>query len=218
MTAANQVPHLSDEPAATPISVLLALNLGLLRGALVDVLSRHEDIEVVAALGRDDQVVRAALRHRPDVVVIEVDKPSGSGLTAVGALRSRLPACQIVALAAVKPACLARSLLAADVLGVLDRDASAPRLLEAIRAAANGQPVVDASLVVAALAAEFNPLTPREVDVLRMAADGASGPEIARHLYLSPGTVRNYLSNVTSKTRARSKTDAVRIARESGWV
>jgi two-component system response regulator DesR len=78
--------------------------------------------------------------------------------------------------------------------------------------------VVDSTLAVAALMAEANPLTPREADVLRMASEGASGPEIAKHLYLSPGTVRNYLSNVISKTRARTKSDAIRIARDSGWV
>ncbi|MBB4912859.1 response regulator transcription factor [Actinophytocola algeriensis] len=215
---ANGVLDLSGEPATEPITVLLALNLGLVRGAFVDMLSRHGDIEIVAALECGDQVVPLALRERPDVVVIEIDTPSSIGLTTVGNLREQLPACQIVALAAARPASVARSLLAADVLGAIDKDAPAHRLLEAIRGAAKGQAVVDASLAVAALMAESNPLTPREVDVLRMAADGAPGPEIAKRLFLSPGTVRNYLSNVTSKTRARSKSDAVRIARESGWV
>ena len=215
---ANRVPHLSGEVPHLPggsIRVLLAMKLGLLRGALADVLSRQGDIKVVATPEHGDQVVRVALRQRPDVVVIEVDTPA---LAIVGELRGKLPACRIVALAATKPASVARGLFAADVLGVIDKDARAPRLVEAIRDVARGQSVVDSSLAVAALTAESNPLTSREVDVLRMAADGASGPEIARNLCLSPGTVRNYLSNVTTKTRARSKADAVRIARESGWV
>jgi two-component system response regulator DesR len=124
----------------------------------------------------------------------------------------------MVALTAARPAGLVRSLFTADVLGVVDRNASAARLLEAIRGVARGEPVVDVHLAIAALAAKPSPLTPRELDVLRVAAEGASGPEIAKQLNLSPGTVRNYLSKVINKTGARTMTDAVRIARDSGWI
>jgi two-component system response regulator DesR len=125
---------------------------------------------------------------------------------------------QIVALAAAKPAGLVQRLLAADVMGAVDKNAPAARLLQAIRGAAKGELVVDVNLAVAALAVEPNPLTPRELEVLRLAAEGASGPEIAVKLHLSPGTVRNYLSKVINKTCARTRVDAVRIAREAGWI
>ena len=206
-----------EEPPGS-ITVLLATDLGLLRGALVSLLSRQDDLEIVAALACGDEVVPMALRKRPDVVVIEVGVSWGNSLTTIEELRSQLPTCQIVALAAANPAGVVRRLLAADVLGAIDKNAPIPRLLDAIRGAAAGQLVVDASLAAAAIAAEFNPLTSREVDVVRLAAEGRSGPEIAKHLHLSPGTVRNYLSNVISKTRARTTVDAIRIARDFGWV
>jgi two-component system response regulator DesR len=203
---------------ATSIKVLLAEDLDLLRSALVSLLSEEEDIEVVAALKCNDNVVQVALRLRPDVIVVDVDLPCTNGLSTVRDLRRRLPETQIVALAAAKPAGLVQRLLAADVLGAVDKNAPAARLLEAIRGAAKGELVVDVNLAVAALAVEPNPLTPRELEVLRLAADGASGPEIAARLHLSPGTVRNYLSKVINKTCARTRVDAVRIAREAGWI
>jgi two-component system response regulator DesR len=200
------------------IKVLLAEDLDLLRSALVSLLSDEEDIEVVAALKCNDKVTQVAVRLRPDVVVVDVDLPCTNGLTTVRELRRRLPETQIVALAAAKPAGLVQRLLAADVLGAVDKNAPAARLLEAIRGAAKGELVVDVNLAVAALAVEPNPLTPRELEVLRLAAEGASGPEIAEQLHLSPGTVRNYLSKVINKTCARTRVDAVRIAREAGWI
>jgi two-component system, NarL family, response regulator DesR len=208
-----------DGPRSGTIKVLLAEDMDLLRSALVSLLSEEEDIEVVAALKCNDlKVVPVALRLRPDVVVVDVDLPSTRGLTTIDQLRRRLPECQIVALAAAKPAGLVQRLLAADVLGAVDKNAPATRLLEAIRGAAKGELVVDVNLAVAALAVEPNPLTPRELQVLQLAAEGASGPEIAERLHLSPGTVRNYLSKVINKTCARTRVDAVRIAREAGWI
>lgn len=203
----------------TTIKVLLAEDLDLLRSALVSLLSDEEDIEVVAALKcNDKKVVPVALRLRPDVAVVDVDLPSTRSLNTVTELRRRLPECQIVALAPAKPAGLVQRLLAAEVLGAVDKNAPATRLLEAIRGAAKGELVVDVNLAVAALAVEPNPLTPRELQVLQLAAEGASGPEIAERLHLSPGTVRNYLSKVINKTCARTRVDAVRIAREAGWI
>jgi two-component system, NarL family, response regulator DesR len=207
----------ADQGSRT-IKVLLAEDLDLLRSALVSLLSDEDDIEVVAALKCNDKVTQVALRLRPDVVVVDVDLPCTNGLSTVRELRRRLPDTQIVALAAAKPAGLVQRLLAADVLGAVDKNAPAARLLEAIRGAAKGELVVDVNLAVAALAVEPNPLTPRELEVLRLAAEGASGPEIAEQLHLSPGTVRNYLSKVINKTCARTRVDAVRIAREAGWI
>src|SRR5256885_4905612 len=213
----NLIQH-SDHVHNARIKVLLAEDLDLLRSALVSLLSDERDIEVVADLKCNDKVVAVALRLRPDVVVVDVDLPCTNGLTTVRELRRRLPECQIVALAPSRPAGLVQRLLAADVLGAVDKTAPAARLLQAIRGAAKGELVVDVNLAVAALAVEPNPLTPRELEVLRLAAQGASGHEIAEALHLSSGTVRNYLSKVINKTCARTRVDAVRIAREAGWI
>ena len=215
----DPVTHVEGAGAArSPIKVLLVEDLELLRSALVSLLSDEEDIEVLAAVECDDRATQLAARLRPDVVVVDVDLPGTIGLSMVRQLRERRPETRIVALTAAKPAGLVQRLLAANVLGAVDKNAPATRLLEAIRGAAQGELVVDANLVVAALAVEPNPLTPRELDVLRLVAGGASGREIAEALHLSAGTVRNYLSKVISKTCARSRVDAVRIAREAGWI
>lgn len=200
------------------IRVLLAEDMDLLRTALVSLLSVEEDIEVIADLKCNEKAVSVAVRLRPDVAVVSADMPENKGLNTVHELRKRLPECQIVALTVKRPVGLLKRLLAADVSGLIDKNAPAARLLHAIRGVAEGGTVIDANLVIAALSAGRNPFTPRELSVLRLAAEGASGPEIAKELSLSPGTVRNYLSNAMNKTGARTRIDAIRIATESGWL
>jgi two-component system response regulator DesR len=200
------------------ISVLLVVDMDLLRDALVTLLSDQRDMEVVADLKCDDKVVAIASRLRPAVAVVDVDQLGSSGVRLVYELRERIPSTQVVALVAAKPPGLVQQVLAAEVLGVVDKHTSADRLLHAIRGASRGDQVIDVNLAVAALAAGPNPFTPREMEVLRLAADGASGPEIATRLSLSKGTVRNYLSKVMNKTCARTRIDAIRIVREAGWL
>lgn len=200
------------------ISVLLVVDMDLLRDALVTLLSDQHDMEVVADLKCDDNVVAVATRLRPAVAVIDVDQLGSRGLRLVRELREQIPSTQVVALAAAKPPGLVQQVLAAEVLGVVDKHTSADRLLHAIRGVSRGDQVIDVNLAVAALAAGPNPFTPRELQVLRLAADGASGPEIASRLSLSKGTVRNYLSKVMNKTCARTRIDAIRIVREAGWL
>ncbi|HWM02260.1 MAG TPA: response regulator transcription factor [Actinophytocola sp.] len=200
------------------IRVLLAEDMELLRTGLVSLLSDEEDMEVIADLKCDHKVVSVALRLRPDVAVVTADVPDTRGLHAVSELRRRLPECQVVALTVTRPPGLLKRLLAAEVSGLIDKNTTAARLLATIRGVAGGGTMIDANLVVAALAADRNPFTPRELHVLKLAAGGASGPEIARRLSLSPGTVRNYLSNAMNKTGARTRIDAIRIATESGWL
>jgi two-component system, NarL family, response regulator DesR len=201
-----------------PIRVLLVEDMDLMRGALVSLLSQEGDIEVIADLKCDDKVLSVALQGRPDVIVMDIDLSGGQGLTMVRELRRRMPDCQIVALAAAKSAGLLQCLLAAGVWGAVDKNASIGRLLKTIRAVAEGERVIDANLAAAALSAQLSPFTQRELQVLRLAAEGASGREIAERLSLSNGTVRNYLSKVMTKTCARNRIDAIRIAREAGWL
>jgi two-component system, NarL family, response regulator DesR len=207
-----------EQDEGRSIRVLLAEDMDLLRTALVSLLSVEEDIEVIADLKCNEKAVSVAVRLRPDVAVVSADLPENKGLTTVHELRKRLPECQIVALTVKRPVGLLKRLLAADVSGLIDKNAPAARLLHAIRGVAQGGTVIDANLVIAALSAGRNPFTPRELSVLQLAAEGASGPEIAKQLSLSPGTVRNYLSNAMNKTGARTRIDAIRIATESGWL
>jgi two-component system response regulator DesR len=221
MSAGPQMsPEAYGNPVTEPrlISVLLVVDMDLLRDALVTLLSDQHDMEVVADLKCDDNVVPVAARLQPAVAVIDIEHPGARSLQLVHEFRSQMPSTQVVALASAKPPGLVQQVLTADVLGVVDKHTSAERLLHAIRGVARGCQVVDVNLAVAALSAGPNPFTPRELQVLRLAADGASGPEIAVRLSLAKGTVRNYLSKVMNKTCARTRIDAIRIVREAGWL
>src|SRR6266511_3211945 len=178
----NRVPRTCDGLDSESITVLLAEDRELMRGALVSLLSREKDIQVVSARRCDDELTAVALRLRPDVVVVDVDASVSRGLAAVSDLGRHLPACRIVALTPARPVGLVQRLFTAAVLGVIDRNAPAARLLEAIRGAARGELVVDVHLAIAAVVAEPCPLTARELDVLRLATEGACGPEIAERL------------------------------------
>lgn len=200
------------------IKVLLAEDMELLRTGLVRLLAEEDDMEVVADLRGDQGVVSVARRLRPDVAVVAADLVEPCGSSTVHELRRRLPDCRIVALTVARAPGLLKRLLAADVPGLIDKYGPAGRLLAAIRGVAGGETMIDSNLAMAALSARRNPFTPRELLVLRIAAEGARGPEIAKRLSLSPGTVRNYLSNAMNKTGARTRIDAIRIATEAGWL
>ncbi|MFD5563012.1 MULTISPECIES: response regulator transcription factor [Kitasatospora] len=200
------------------VRVLLAEDMHLVRGALRALLSAAGDIEVVADTGHGDQVVAAALAHRPDVAVLDVDMPGADGLTNAGVLRERLPGCGVLILTAHRRPEVLRAALAAGATGFMPKDAPPERLAEAIRTVAAGGTAIDPELAARALTAPASPLTEREAQALALAADGCEPREIAKRLHLSAGTVRNYLAAAQVKLDARTRLDAVRIAREAGWL
>jgi two-component system, NarL family, response regulator DesR len=200
------------------IRILLAEDQHVVRGALVALLELEADLTVVAQVDTGDKVVPAALAYRPDVAVLDIDLPGGDGLAAAAELRERLPECRTLMLTGHgKPGHLRRA-LDAQVTGYLLKTAPPDDLVAAIRAVASGQRVLDPSLALTAWESADSPLTPRETDVLRLAAEGAEATEIAQRLHLTAGTVRNYLTAIVTKLNARNRTDAVRIARDSGWI
>lgn len=200
------------------IRVLIAEDMRILRDTLVAVLDLEDDLEVVAELASGDRIVPAALQHHPDVAVIDIDLPQVDGLTAAAELHQRLPACRTLILTALgKPGTLRRA-LDAHVAGFMVKDAPAHTLVDAVRRVAAGERVIDPKLAVAALEAPGNPLSAREAEVLKRHAAGASAAEIAAELYLSYGTVRNYLASAVTKLGARNRVDAARIARDAGWL
>ncbi|WP_067135516.1 response regulator transcription factor [Microtetraspora malaysiensis] len=200
------------------IKVLLAEDQHVVRGALVALLELEDDLTVVDAVGSGEAVLPAALRHRPDIAVLDIDMPGLDGLGAAAELRAKLPACRTLMLTGNgRPGHLRRA-LSAQVNGFMLKTAPPDDLVAAIRTIAAGGRVLDPSLAVAAWDLADNPLTPREADVLRLAAGGAEATEIAADLFLSAGTVRNYLTTIVTKLGARNRTDAARIAREAGWI
>jgi two-component system response regulator DesR len=200
------------------IRLLLADDQELIRQALRALLDLERDFEVVASVGRGDEVTAAALEHRPDVALLDIDMPGLDGLAAAAVLTAQVPECRVVILTTFGRTGYLRRAMEAGAVGFVVKDAPAHTLADAIRRVTAGERVVDPALAAATLAAGESPLTARERDVLIAARPGASVAEIAARLYLAEGTVRNYLSGATTKTGTRNRMEALRVADERGWL
>ena len=193
----------------------------LWRGALTAVLSREEDLSVVAESAGGNDILPIARRERPDVVVLDLPLPAAVAPDQLCTeLCEALPECRIL-LVLERPRLLDIGTTVARLaprLGLIAKDVSPDRFVDSVRQLAEGKAVMDLELVVAAMTAGENPLTCRERDVLRQALSGAPAKDIAAELYLSVGTVRNYLARVVTKTGARTRLEAIRIAEHAGWI
>jgi two-component system response regulator DesR len=198
--------------------VLLAEDQAMVRGALCALLSREQDIEVVAEVARGDEVVEAALASLPDVALLDIEMPGGSGLQVAQALHKALPSCHIVILTTFGRSGYLRRAMESGAVGFLLKDAPAAELAVALRRVMRGERVVDPELALAALSSGNNPLTSREREVLSAALFGASMAEIATRLMLSEGTVRNHLSTAMQKLGAQNRMEAARLAEQKGWL
>jgi len=200
------------------IRVLIAEDQTLVRGALRALLELEDDLEVVAEVGRGDAVVGAALEHRPDVALLDIEMPGGDGIEAARGLATAVPGCRSVILTTFGRPGFLRRAMEVGAAGFLVKDAPVAELARGIRAVMAGERVIDRDLAAAALAIGATPLSAREADVLRAAVDGSTVADIAGRLFLSEGTVRNYLSSAIGKTGARTRVEAARVAAEKGWL
>ena len=200
------------------IRIVIAEDMHMVRGALVALLEMEPDFEVVAQLAAGDQLVPTALEFLPDVAIIDIDLPGLDGLSAADLLRTALPSCRALILTSLGRPGTFRRALAVRVSGFLLKDAPPDQLADAVRKVAAGVRVIDPQLALAAWEVLENPLTRREIEVMRLAADGAEAMEIAGRLFLSIGTVRNYLTSAVTKLNARNRVDAIRIAQDNGWL
>jgi two-component system response regulator DesR len=200
------------------IRLLLADDQALVRGALVALLALEPDLEVVAEVGRGDEVVDAARRARPDVVLMDVDMPGLDGISAAAAVRAAVPSCRVLVVTTFgRPGYLQRA-MAAGASGFVVKDTPARRLADAVRRVHQGLRVVDPELAAETLAVGPSPLSARETEVLSCSRVGGTVADLATQLHLSEGTVRNHLSAAIGKTGARTRAEAVRIADENGWL
>jgi two-component system, NarL family, response regulator DesR len=200
------------------IRVMLAEDMHMVRGALVALLNLEPDIEVVAEVANGNDILPTARQVRPSVAVIDIDLPGKDGLTAVTELHEELPEIRTLILTGLSRPGNLRRALSAKVTGFMLKDAPSGQLADAIRNVAEGRRVVDSQLAMAAWDSAECPLTAREIEVLRLTAEGLQAVDIAARLFLSVGTVRNYLTTIISKLAARNRVDAIRIAKESGWL
>jgi two-component system response regulator DesR len=201
-----------------PVRLLLAEDQVMIREALAALLSFEGDIEVVAQVGRGDEVLAAARETNPDVAVLDIEMPGMDGLAAAAALAHTVPSCRAIILTTFgRPGYLRRA-MESGALGFVVKDAPAEQLADAVRRVAQGERVVDPALAAATLAGGVSPLTGRERDVLIAARDGATVTDIAGKLFLGEGTVRNYLSAAIAKTGVRNRIEAIRVADQRGWL
>ena len=169
------------------IRVLLAEDQVMIREALAALLSFEDDIEVVAQVGRGDEVTGAARDTKPDVALLDIEMPGADGLTAAAALRRACPDIKVIILTTFgRPGYLRRA-MESGASGFIVKDSPADKLVRTIRDVLAGQRVIDPDLAAAAL-------------------------------YLSEGTVRNYLSSCIQKTGARNRAEAIRVAQARGWL
>lgn len=200
------------------ITLLLADDQALVRGAMAALLGLEEDLEVVAEVGSGDEVVEAARRTRPDVAVLDVEMPGLDGISAAAQLTSELPGTRVLIVTTFgRPGYLRRA-LEAGASGFVVKDTPSEELAEAVRTVAKGGRVVDPSLATEVVVGGPNPLTDREREVLAVALDGRSAADIAARVHLSPGTVRNHLSSAIGKTGTSNRVEAARRAQDLGWL
>jgi two-component system response regulator DesR len=200
------------------VRVLLAEDQAMVRGAIAALLSLEGDIEIVAEASRGDEVVSAALESVPDVALLDVEMPGGDGLGAAAALREELPSCRVIILTTFGRAGYLKRAMENGAAGFLLKDAPSSELARAIHRVMRGERVVDPDLAAAALSTGDNPLTEREREVLAAAEGGATIEDVAARLYLSEGTVRNYLSAAIKKLGTRNRVEAARLAERRGWL
>jgi two-component system response regulator DesR len=199
------------------IRVVIAEDQAMVRGALAALLEIESDIEVLGQAATGRAAADLVRTHRPDVVVTDIEMPEMSGLDLAQTLRDQGSKTRVVILTTfARPGYLRRA-LDAGAAAYLMKDAPAHQLADAIRRVHAGMRVIDPTLAADAWS-EADPLTDRERQVLRLAADGLSSADIAATLSLSEGTVRNYLSEAISKLGAHNRIEAANIARAKGWL
>jgi two-component system response regulator DesR len=200
------------------IQVVIAEDQGMVLGALAALLETENDIAVVACAANGREALVAIAKHKPDVLVTDIEMPEMSGLTLAGEVRERFPQTRVIILTTfARPGYLRRA-LDAGAQGYLLKDRPAAELSEAVRRVQRGLRVVDPALAAEAWSADVDPLTERERQILWRAGDGKSSSDIADELKLSEGTVRNYLSEAINKLGASNRIEAARIARAKGWL
>lgn len=200
------------------IKVLLADDQALVRGALAALLSLEPDIEVVAEVGRGDEVHAAVESSGAEVALLDIEMPGMTGLEVAADLRAKGVACRSLIVTTFGRAGYVRRALEAGASGFVVKDTPAAELAEAVRRVHAGLRVIDPTLAAESLYEGLNPLTPREQEVLREALTGAPVATIAAKVYLSPGTVRNHLSSAIGKTGTSTRAEAARAAQDNGWL
>ncbi|QCT00893.1 LuxR family two component transcriptional regulator [Paenibacillus algicola] len=199
------------------IRVFIAEDQRMVRGALALLLDLEEDIEVVGQAGDGQEALNVIRQLQPDIALLDIEMPVLSGLEVAEKIATTVPTCRCVILTTfARPGYFERA-VKAGVQGYLLKDEPSERLAEALRRIMDGRREVSPELVFGTVR-EANPLSQREQQILRLAANGSSSSDIAQQLHLSYGTVRNYMSEALNKLGARNRLEAIALAEEKGWI
>lgn len=190
----------------------------VLRDALTALLTLEHDIEVVAEAERGDQVLGLLQTTGPQVVVLDIDLPGIDGLTLARRIGAATTEVRVLVLSALDRPGVVREALNAGVRGFLPKGVSVDTLIDAIRRVASGELVISPRMLADAMNGGQNPLTEREQAVLRHVAIGGTAKDISRELHMALGTTRNHMTRILHKLGARNRVEAIRLARESGWL
>lgn len=214
---------------ADPIRIVIADDHALVREGTAQLLTKHADIEVVAAVADGEAAVDQIARHRPDVALVDISMPGLNGIEVTRTVKAELPGVAILILTVHDEPGYIRALIEAGAAGYLLKNVGESELVEAIRAVHAGESVLDPMAThnifqMLASGADVGkdpvelPLTDRELEVLRLAGQGRSNREIANDVGLSPRTVQTHLRNIFDKLDVASRTEAVIHALRSGWL
>jgi two-component system, NarL family, response regulator DesR len=199
------------------MKVIVAEDQGMLRGALSALLDLEDDIEVVGQAENGEQALELIRSLRPDLCVMDIEMPKMTGLDVAERLKEDRDPCRVVILTTFSRSGYFQRALRAGVGGFLLKDSPIDELAAALRTVYTGKRAVSSELALSAFEAE-NPLTEREREVLKLAREGLPAGDIAGRLFLSAGTVRNYLSEAIQKLEAKNRIDAIGIAERNGWL
>lgn len=199
------------------IRIVIAEDQRMLRNALGTLLSFEDDFEIVGEAKSGDVVMQLIALHKPDICLLDIEMPGKSGLEVADEMKRSGSNCKVIILTTfARPGYFERA-IKAGVYGYLLKDGSIDELAESIRRVMQGKREYSPELIVNSFA-EDNPLTGREQEILKLAAEGKTSREISNILFLSSGTVRNYLSEIFQKLDVKNKIEAIQKAKEKGWL
>lgn len=199
-------------------TVYLAEDQEMLNTALSTLLNLEDNIEVIGTATNGESAFKEIAQLQPDIAILDIEMPKMSGLEIASQLRIIKQNIKIIILTTFAQASYFEQAVSAKVNAYLLKDSPTDELIETIQEVLDGKTIFAPELVTSILTAEKNPLTNREIDILKQIDLGLSGQEIAKKVFLSDGTVRNYISSILSKTGTRSRIEALNIAKKNKWI
>lgn len=200
------------------ITLFLAEDQSMLNSALSQLLDLEDNLKVIGTASDGATAWQMIQRHSPNVAVLDIEMPKLSGLEVAQRIHEEQLPTRVVILTTFARQTYFEQAVRAQVAAYLLKDSPSEELITAINQVMTGKTIYDPALVQSVLSADQNPLTKRETEILQVAASGMPTKEIAQRLFLSEGTVRNYLSAVFSKLGVRNRLEAVELAQKNCWI